>query len=89
MAASALTAIALAAKMANWWWAWPRGLRRQVVALEIEGSNPSAHPCARSSAERASAFGTETGRAGGCFPVPHGPVLYLAEGVIEGCCVLW
>ena len=59
MASSALTAIALAAKIPNWWWAWPRGLRRQVVALEIEGSNPSAHPCARSSAERASVFGTE------------------------------
>ncbi len=26
------------------WWASPSGLRRQVVALEIEGSNPSVHP---------------------------------------------
>ena len=27
-------------------------LRRQVVALEIEGSNPSTHPCAYSSADK-------------------------------------
>ena len=28
------------------WWVWPSWLRRQIVALEIEGSSPFTHPSA-------------------------------------------
>lgn len=39
-----LYTIHLRTKRMHQWWVWPSWLRRQIVALEIEGSSPFTHP---------------------------------------------
>ena len=31
-------------RMIDKWWVWPSWLGRQIVALEVVGSNPTIHP---------------------------------------------
>ena len=38
------------------WWVWPSWLRRQIVALEIEGSSPFTHPFFIASRRRFASF---------------------------------
>ena len=43
------------------WWVWPSWLGRQIVALEVVGSNPITHPSAKNFSKLVLASSEEVG----------------------------